>query len=146
MKNLLPFKKSAPVRQKEEANRQLFQGLFEFLIRQISDPGEAEQLIQLGHDSCHAAIEEVFHTYLLFEKYLTSFEQDTYYDRITLREGIRMRFPAILQEPIFLLLFVPDAEQKNTLAIQFIQAFLDNAAEKFGRAGAGYFEKKSREL
>ena len=130
----------------EEANRQLYKALFEFLIRQISDPRKAEQLIQLGHASCEKTTEEVFHTYLLFEKYLTSFEQATYYDRISLREGVRMRFPAILQQSIFHLLFVSETEQKNTLAIQFIQAFLDNASEKFGRTGAGYFEKKSREL
>jgi len=146
VKNILQFKKTAPVRQLEESSRYLYKGLFAFLVNQISDPGKAGQLIQLGHGSYEETIEEVFHAYLLFEKYLTSFEQDGFYDRQSLREGIRLRFPAILQEPIFHLLFVSEAEQKNTLAVQFLQSFLDNATDKFGRTGSGYFDKKGKEL
>jgi PAS domain S-box-containing protein len=146
LKNLLQFMKAGPTRPQDEANRSLFKGLFEFLINQISDPRNAEQLVQLGLTSFDKNTEEVFNTYLLFEKFLTSFEQETYYDRQSLREGVRLRFPSILQEPIFHLLFVSEVEQKNTLAIQFLQTFLENAADKFGRTGAVYFEKKFREL
>ncbi len=138
--------KAGPARPLDEANRNLYKGLFEFLNNQISDPRNAEKLVQLGQTAYDKSTEEVFHTYLLFEKFLTSFEQETYYDRQSLREGVRLRFPSILQEPIFHLLFVSEIEQKNTLAIQFLQSFLESAADKFGRAGAAYFEKKLREL
>jgi len=91
--------------------------------------------------------EEVFHAYLLFEKYLTSFELAEKLSRRPLRQGIRQRFPALLNEgSIFNILFVSETEQKNTLAIQFLQVFLEAVKEKFGRAGDGYFEKKMREL
>ena len=104
----------------------LYKSLFEFLIGRISVPGKAEQLIQLGYKSAGKKAEEAFHTYLLFEKYLTSFEQTEQYTRQSLRESVRMRFPGLLQEPIFNLLYVSETEQKNTLATQFLQSFLDN--------------------
>jgi PAS domain S-box-containing protein len=146
VKNLLHFKRNANVPTTADTHRLLYKGFFEFLINQVSTPQNAEQLIELGFKSMGKTTEEVFHTYLLFEKYLTSFEQDTYYDRESLREGIRLRFPAILQEPIFHLLFVSETEQKNTLAVEFLQSFLSNAGDKSGRGGAGYLEKKSKEL
>ena len=123
----------------------LYKALFEFLIGRITAPGNAEQLIQLGHKSAGKKAEEAFHTYLLFEKYLTSFEQ-LHHTRASLRESIRQRFPAILQEPIFTLLYVQETEQKNTLATQFLQAFLNNVSDKFGRTGDGFFDRKIREL
>ncbi len=128
------------------ANLFLYKRLFEFLIGRISIPGKAEQLIQLAYKSAGKKPEEVFHTYLLFEKYLTSFEHAEQYTRASLRESVRMRFPGLLQEPIFNLLYVSETEQKNTLATQFLQSFLNNVSNKFGRSGEGYFEKKMREL
>ncbi len=125
----------------------LYQSLFEFLISCISAPANAQQLIQLGYKAAMKDSEEVFHAYLLFEKYLTSFELAEKLSRRPLRQGIRQRFPALLNEgSIFNILFVSETEQKNTLAIQFLQAFLEAVKEKFGRAGDGYFEKKMREL
>ena len=146
MKNLLHFKKNANISTAADTNKRLYKSFFEFLIDQISSPRNAEQLIELGHKSMGKTPEEIFHVYLLFEKYLTSFEQDTYYDRESLREGIRLRFPAILQEPVFHLLFVSETEQKNTLAYEFLQSFLTNASDKFGRSGDGYLDKKTKEL
>ena len=125
----------------------LYQSLFEFLIGCISVPANAQQLIQLGYKAARKGAEEVFHTYLLFEKYLTSFELAEKHTRKSLRESIRQRFPVLLQEgSIFHILFVSETEQKNTLALQFLQAFLETVSDKFGRAGDGYFEKKMREL
>ncbi|HXB34938.1 MAG TPA: ATP-binding protein [Puia sp.] len=125
----------------------LYQSLFEFLISCISAPANAQQLIQLGYKAAMKDSEEVFHAYLLFEKYLTSFELAEKLSRRPLRQGIRQRFPALLNEgSIFNILFVSETEQKNTLAIQFLQVFLEAVKEKFGRAGDGYFEKKIREL
>jgi PAS domain S-box-containing protein len=125
----------------------LYQSLFEYLISCISAPANAQQLIQLGYKAAMKDSEEVFHAYLLFEKYLTSFELAEKLSRRPLRQGIRQRFPALLNEgSIFNILFVSETEQKNTLAIQFLQAFLEAVREKFGRAGDGYFDKKLREL
>jgi PAS domain S-box-containing protein len=125
----------------------LYESLFEFLISCISAPANAQQLIQLGYKAAKKDSEEVFHAYLLFEKYLTSFELAEKLSRRPLRQGIRQRFPALLHEgSIFNILFVSETEQKNTLAIQFLQTFLEAVREKFGRAGDGYFEKKMRDL
>jgi PAS domain S-box-containing protein len=110
-------------------------------------PDNAEQLIQLGNKSAGKSAEEVFHTYLLFEKYLTSFEQVDQQNRRSLRERVRQRFPVLLTDgSIFNILFVSETEQKNTLAIQFLHSFLLALKDKFGRAGDGYFEKKIIEL
>jgi PAS domain S-box-containing protein len=146
VKNLLHFKKNANAAAAADTHAPVYRAFFDFLINQISDPRNAEQLIELGHKSVGKTTEEVFHVYLLFEKYLTSFEQDTHYDRESLREGIRLRFPAILQETIFHLLFLSETEQKNTLSFEFLQSFLAHASDKFGRTGAGYLEKKNKEL
>ncbi|HTI08751.1 MAG TPA: response regulator [Puia sp.] len=146
LKNFLKVKKRGATGKTSGTHSHLYKALFEFLIGRISIPGKAEQLIQLGHKSAGKKAEEAFHTYLLFEKYLTSFEQTEQYTRESLRESVRQRFPALLQEPIFNLLYVPEAEQKNTLATQFLHAFLANVSDKFGRTGEGYFEKKIKEL
>ncbi len=133
----------------EDTDNNLFKQLFSFLISRISNPANAEQLIQLGNKSATQGAEESIHTYLLFEKYLTSFEPGTggyTYTRNSLRTSIRERFPAIVQEPVFSILFVSEIEQKNTLATEFIHSFLDNVSDKFGRSGDGYFEKKLKEL
>ncbi len=110
-------------------------------------PANAQQLIQLGSKAARKGADEVFYTYLLFEKYLTSFELAEQHTRKSLRERVRQRFPVLLHDgSIFNILFVSETEQKNTLAIQFLQSFLGSVKEKFGRAGDGYFEKKIREL
>jgi PAS domain S-box-containing protein len=130
----------------EEDQSDLYRAIFEFLITCITVPANAEQLIELGYKAAGKNGEEVFHTYLLFEKYLTSFELTEQYSRTTLREGLQQRFPPLLDHPIFNILFVPETEQKNTIAIQFLQSFLDTVTDKFGRTGDGYFDKKIKEL
>ncbi|MHA4809860.1 hybrid sensor histidine kinase/response regulator [Flavitalea flava] len=144
LKNFLKPRNKGSVH-REELHSNLYKALFTFLTGRITTPGNAEQLIQLGEKSTHKKAEDVFHTYLLFEKYLTSFEQ-MHNSRQSLRESIRQRFPGLLQEPIFNLLFVSETEQKNTLALQFIQSFLGAVSDKFGRTGDGYFEKRRTEL
>ena len=145
LKNFLKGKKKGTAVKTAGTHSRLYKALFEFLIGRITAPGNAEQLIQLGHKSAGKKAEEAFHTYLLFEKYLTSFEQ-LQHTRASLRESVRQRFPALLQEPIFTLLYVPEVEQKNTLATQFLQDFLLNVSDKFGRTGEGFTEKKMKEL
>ncbi|HTI92219.1 MAG TPA: ATP-binding protein [Puia sp.] len=147
LKNLLKGRvRSRPLRGRNDQSA-LFRALFDFLISCISVPANAEQLIQLGHKSAGKDAEEVFHTYLLFEKYLTSFELIEQPTRKSLRERVRQRFPALLHDgSIFNILFVSETEQKNTLAIQFLQSFLEAVRDKFGRGGDGYIEKKLKEL
>jgi PAS domain S-box-containing protein len=146
LKQLLKGRGRTPAARRPGDQSILYRSLFDFLIGGISVPANAEQLIQLGYKAAGKSIEEVFHTYLLFEKYLTSFEQAEQ-TRKSLRERVRQRFPALLHEgSIFNILFVSEIEQKNTLAIQFLQFFLQALKEKFGRAGDGYFEKKLVEL
>ena len=146
LKKILNRINKTSVRPPANAHAYLYKALFAFLIQRISVPGNAAQLIQLGYNSASKKAEDAFHTYLLFEKYLTSFEQAEVYTRQSLRESIRQRFPGLLQEPLFNLLFVSETEQKNTLATQFLFSFLTTVSDKFGRTGDGFFEKKMKEL
>jgi PAS domain S-box-containing protein len=147
LKNFLKGMGRSSALPRAEDQSALYQSLFEFLIGCISVPANAQQLIQLGYKAAKKDADEVFHVYLLFEKYLTSFELSEKLTRRPLREGIRQRFPALLNEgSIFNVLFVSETEQKNTLAIQFLQTFLEAVRDKFGRAGDGYFDKKMRDL
>jgi PAS domain S-box-containing protein len=147
LKQFLKTNRRSPVGRRSGHQSALHHALFEFLIGSISAPANAEQLIQIGHKAREMSAEEAFHTYLLFEKYLTSFEQLEQHTRKSLRERVRQRFPALLQDgSIFNILFVSETEQKNSLAIQFLQSFLTAVRDKFGRAGDGYFEKKIAEL
>jgi PAS domain S-box-containing protein len=147
LKNFLKGMGRTAVVSRTEDQSALYHSLFQFLIGCISAPANAQQLIQLGYKAAKKDAEEVFHAYLLFEKYLTSFELSEKYNRKSLRESVRLRFPGLLQdESIFNILFVSDTAQKNTLALQFLQSFLETVRDKFGRAGDGYFEKKMREL
>ncbi|HXB90906.1 MAG TPA: response regulator [Puia sp.] len=145
LKQLLKGRGKSPSRSGQQSA--LYKALFEFLISLISIPANAEQLIQLGHKAAGKSEDDALHTYLLFEKYLTSFEQTEQHTRKSLRDRIRQRFPALLHEgSVFDILFVTEIEQKNTLAIQFLQSFLSALRDKFGRAGDGYFEKKLADL
>ncbi len=146
-KNLLKGRGRSQLVGERSDQSALYRALFEFLIGCISVPANAEQLIQLGHKAAGKDAEEVFHTYLLFEKYLTSFELIEQPTRKSLRERVRQRFPALLHDgSIFNILFVSETEQKNTLAIEFLRSFLTAVREKLGRAGDGYIEKKLKEL
>jgi len=145
IRHLLKARNKDAVRQNTDARTRLYKNLFDYLISCISVSSGAPQLIQLGLKASGKRVEEVFNTYLLFEKYLVTFESDQF-TRESLRERIRQRFPGILQDPIFNILFVSEVEQKNTLAIEFLRAFLLAVADKFGRAGEGYVDKKIKEL
>lgn len=147
LRNLLRGRgRSRPVRGHSDQSA-LYRALLEFLIGCISVPANAEQLIQLADKNTGKDAEEVFHIYLLLEKYLTSFEHLELHTRKSLRERVRQRFPALLHDgSIFNILFVSETEQKNTLAIQFLQSFLATVRDKFGRAGDGFIEKKVKEL
>src|SRR5579859_700950 len=147
LKQLLKGRGKQPAARKPGDDSVLYTALFEYLISCVSVPANAEQLIQLSYKSAGKGAEEVFHTYLLFEKYLTSFEQMEQHTRKSLRERVRQRFPVLLKDgSIFNILFVSETEQKNTLAIHFLQPFLGAVKDKFGRAGDGYFERKVNEL
>jgi len=144
-KNRNAGKNKGAVRANSDARSHLYKALFDYLISCIPATATAPQLIQLGSKASGKKVEEVFSTYLLFEKYLTTFEAELF-TRESLRESVRQRFPGILQEQIFNILFVPESEQKNILAIEFLRNFLRDVSDKFGRAGEGYVEKKLKEL
>ena len=144
-KNRSAGKNKGAVRANSDARSRLYKGLFEYLISCIPATATAPQLIQLGYKASGKKVEEVFNTYLLFEKYLTTFESEQF-TRNSLRESVRQRFPGVLQEPIFNILFVSEIEQKNSLAIEFLRSFFKDVSDKFGRAGEGYIEKKLKEL
>src|SRR5882672_670695 len=145
LKHLLKAKNKNAARHQSDARSHLYKALFEYLISCISVSADAPQLIQLGHKAPGRTVEEVFNTYLLFEKYFITFEPDRF-TRLSLRESIRQRFTGILQEPIFNMLFISESEQKNTLGIEFLRSFLLAVSDKFGRTGEGYVEKKMKDL
>ncbi|HVU53428.1 MAG TPA: response regulator [Puia sp.] len=145
LKKFLKGKNKSAVRANSDARSRLYRCLFDYLISCIPVTATAPQLIELGYKASGKKVEEVFNTYLLFEKYLTTFQSEQF-TRDILRESVRQRFPAILQDAIFNTLFVPEGEQKNILAIEFLRSFLDDVSDKFGRAGEGYVEKKLKEL
>jgi len=145
LKNLLKPKHKTAIRHNSDARSRLYKVLFEYLISCIPASASATQLMQLGHKIPEKKVEEVFNTYLLFEKYLTAFQSEQF-TRASLRENIRQRFPGILQEPIFNIFFVSETEQKNILATEFLRSFFRAVGDKFGRAGEGYIDKKVKEL
>jgi len=144
-KNRSAGKNKGAIRANSDARSHLYKALFDYLISCIPATATAPQLVQLGSKASGKKVEEVFNTYLLFEKYLTTFESEQF-TRDSLREKVRQRFPGVLQEAIFNILFVPESEQKIILAIEFLRSFLKDVSDKFGRAGEGYVEKKLKEL
>ena len=89
LKQLLKGRSKPKSPRRGEKESALYKALFEFLIGCIAAPANAEQLIQLGSKAAAKDTEEVFHTYLLFEKYLTTFESEQYN-----RKSLRERVPA----------------------------------------------------
>jgi signal transduction histidine kinase/ActR/RegA family two-component response regulator len=143
--NIFPFRWKKTVIS-DGPDKSLYWKLFSFLNSQITTPRNAQQLIELGEKAPNQNINEIFQTYLLYEKYLTSIEPEQRYERHSLRETILKQFPELNSEAIFSILFLNHIEQKNTLAIQFLRSFLDNLIGKFGHAADGYLEKKVAEL
>src|SRR5688500_9271418 len=123
----------------------VYKELFIYLKKQITVPKNAAQLVHLAKNAVQKN-EGIFHTYLLFEKYLCSFEPEMKYTRASLRSDIRQRFPSLESDRDFAILFLKDTERKNSLAIHFLLSFLGRVNERFGRAGEGYFEKKKTEI
>jgi PAS domain S-box-containing protein len=123
-----------------------YQELFQFLTRQITVPKNAEQLIQLASKVHRKKPEEIFHTYLLFEKYISTFEPEQKYTRQSLRQSIAGHFPELKNTNPFSILFLGDDEKKNTVAIQFLLSFLSTLREQFGGTGYGYFQQRQNRL
>jgi PAS domain S-box len=138
------FKKIFFRKRKEEiisADAILYKDLFSYLTSLITRPENAEQLIQIGSRAHQKSPDEVFHTYVLFEKYINSFERNQKYTPAVLRDLIKDNFPELASREPFNILFINDTEKKNTIAIQFLNAFLTDVTNQFGNAGDGYFER-----
>ncbi|HEU0064450.1 MAG TPA: hypothetical protein VFQ58_05440, partial [Flavisolibacter sp.] len=132
--------------QADSADAGLYKELFIFLSNLISRPENAEQLLQIGSRVHHKSPDEVFHTYILFEKYICSFEREQKHNPTTLRNLIKEKFPQLAGKEPFNILFVSDTEKKNTIAIQFLTSFLKDVIQQFGNAGDGYFERMQDDL
>src|SRR5438270_13528255 len=128
------------------ADAGLYKELFIFLSNLISRPENAEQLLQIGSRVHHKSPDEIFHTYILFEKYICSFEREQKHNPTTLRNLIKEKFPQLEGKEPFSILFVSDTEKKNTIAIQFLTSFLKDVIHQFGNAGDGYFERMQDDL
>src|SRR5689334_18758255 len=136
------FKKIFFRKRKEEiisADASLYKDLFSYLTSIITRPENAEQLIQIGSRAHQKSPDEVFHTYILFEKYISSFERNQKYTPAYLRTLIKEHLPQLSEKEPFNILFINDTEKKNTIAVQFLNAFLNDMINQFGNAGDGYF-------
>ncbi|MET0299416.1 MAG: ATP-binding protein, partial [Flavitalea sp.] len=120
----------------------LYEELFRFLISRISVPQSAEQLIQVGEKAHHKDNEEVFRTFLLFEKYLVALEPKNKFTTDTLRTEVFRRFPGLAELYPFRILILDDTEKKNVIAFHFMNIFLHEIRDQFGRGMHEYTDQK----
>lgn len=114
--------------------------LFDFLIKEISVPKRAEELIAVGRNSNNSAADELLPDYFLFERYLTNLDPEQKYTRKSLRAAIHQRFPELASDPHLSILFISDIEKKQKLSVFFLRCCLELTGESFGNANK-YFEQ-----
>jgi len=110
----------------EDADNNLFKQVFGFLISRISNPGNgrtADTALEISRPP--GGRKKAIHTYLLFEKYLTSFRtgQRWLYKKFPTRLPYAKNSRPLYRNRLFSILFVSEIEQKNTLATEFIHPF-----------------------
>lgn len=123
-----------------------FEPLFDFLIREISVPKQAERLIAVGKKAKGKPADELLRIYISFEHYLTNLDPEQKYTREKLRNAVKYRFPELVQDPFFAILFAPEQLQKLKLAVLFTRFCLQETTALFGNAGNGLFEQVQKEL
>lgn len=123
-----------------------FEPLFDFLIREISVPKQAERLIAVGKKAKGKPADELLRIYISFEHYLTNLDPEQKYTTEKLRNAVKSRFPDLIQDPFFAILFAPEQLQKLKLAILFTRFCLQEATALFGNAGNGLFDQVQKEL
>ncbi|BAV09639.1 PAS domain S-box-containing protein [Filimonas lacunae] len=123
-----------------------FELLFDFLIKEISVPKQTERLIAVGRKVKGKPADELIRNYISFEHYLTNLDPEQKYTREKLRAAVKQRFPALVNDHFFSLLFDTEPVQKLKLVAIFIDFCLQEASAIFGNAGSGLFDQVSKQL
>ncbi|MDR6342673.1 PAS domain S-box-containing protein [Filimonas zeae] len=123
-----------------------FEPLFDFLIKEISVPKQAERLIAVGRKVKGKPADELLRIYISFEHYLTNLDPEQKYTKEKLRNAVKHRFPDLIQDPYFVILFSQEQLQKLKLAILFTEFCLTEASSIFGNAGNGLFDHVLKQL
>ena len=123
-----------------------FSALFEFLIKEISVPKDADNIILMAKQAGRKNSEDLLSTYLLFESYLCNFDVARKYDRTSLRKTIANKFSFLTFDPFFSILFLNEEQKKVKLGAVVIGQFLQFCVEKFGKSKENFLEKKKIEF
>ena len=116
--------------------------LFEFLIKEITIPRKAANIISLARQAGKKDAEELLSIYLLVESHLCNIDPEQKYNRESLRDTIAFRFPYLVTDDYFSILFLADEQKKVKLGAFFLQQFLDLSIKRFGRTRDSYLEKR----
>lgn len=143
MKNILTiFRKK---RKQKTATVKSQRQLFDFLIKEISVPKQAEELIAIGRKNKNSTADELLADYFLFERYLTNLDPEQKYTRQSLRNTIQLQFPELAHDAFFSILFIPDLDKKQRISIYFVRNCLAKAGSSFGSAN-GMFDSLNESL
>src|SRR5690349_15296542 len=123
-----------------------FSALFDFLIKEISVPKNADNIINMAKQSGRKDSDDLLPTYVLFESYLCNFDSAGKYDRVSLRKAIGNRFPFLTHDPFFSILFLDEEQKKVKIGAFFIGQFLQFCVERFGKSKENFLEKKKLEF
>jgi PAS domain S-box-containing protein len=128
------FRKSAISKQENPyADEGDWDGLFKFLVNHVSDPFNAKELVQVGKQGSRKTKQERFQTYLLFERYLINLNQKKYTKK-ELRGKLLKDFSFLQEDPVFRILFLPDAEARAMVVSCFLEFCLNYTNETFGKS------------
>lgn len=108
-------------------------GVFQFLMNEVSDPANAPELMAVGKQSMQRSKNDRFHTYFLFERYLTNLDQRKY-SRHELRTILLKKFPFLQDDPVFFILFIPYIDAKLYIAKTFLEFCLNHTSETFNKS------------
>src|SRR5205085_12477881 len=86
--------------------------LFDFLIREITIPKKASSIIAMAKEADKRKPDELLSIYLLLESHLCNFDPEQKYNRDTLRVLIAERFPRLVSDKYFSILFLTDDLKK----------------------------------
>src|SRR5687768_10559921 len=120
--------------------------LFDFLIKEITIPRKAANIISLARQAGKKDAEELLSIYLLVESHLCNIDPEQKYNRESLRDTIAYRFPYLVADDYFSILFLADEQKKVKLGAFFLQQFLDLSIKRFGRTRDSYLEKRLSEF
>ncbi len=137
-----PFKKKGSAIVKNNG----YDRLFDFLIKEISVPKQAEELIAIGKKNSRKPVDDLLSDYFLFERYLTNIDPEQKYSRESLRSTLQQLFPGLKNDAFFSILFLPEADKKQRLAVSFVELCLLRSIDNFGHAGNGLFDDQLKEL